>query len=143
MKICQKFVCFDSSVGAASSKNSSQQKSRIWKVWKNIYYLLWQLLSEKWYYKMLFSIKFWTTFYYFIFFAVIRRVIIFSIWFWNITMIKLWILWTIAQISNNYISYSIFNGVWLPKLLNAIFFLNPCETLQISFLYFDLCFKIF
>ena len=37
---------------------------------------LWQLLSEKWYYKMLFSIKFWTTFYYFIFFAVIRRVII-------------------------------------------------------------------
>ena len=76
MKICQKFVCFDSSVGAASSKNSSQQKSRIWKVWKNIYYLLWQLLSEKWYYKMLFSIKFWTTFYYFIFFAVIRHVII-------------------------------------------------------------------
>ena len=37
---------------------------------------LWQLLSEKWYYKMLFSIKFWTTFYYFVFFAVIQRVII-------------------------------------------------------------------
>ena len=57
-------------------KTRHNKFSRIWQVWKNINYLLWQLLSEKWYYKMLFSIKFWTTFYYFIFFAVIRRVII-------------------------------------------------------------------
>ena len=57
-------------------KTRHNKLSRIWKVWKNINYLLWQLLSENWYYKMLFSIKFWTTFYYFIFFAVIQRVII-------------------------------------------------------------------
>ena len=43
---------------------------------KNRNNLLWHLFSEKWYYKMLFRIKFWTTFYCFDFFAVIRRVII-------------------------------------------------------------------
>ena len=43
---------------------------------KNRNNLLWHLFSEKWYYKMLFRIKFWTTFYYFVFFAVIQRVII-------------------------------------------------------------------
>ena len=77
LKMWLKFVCFDSSVGAAPEEKSSQQISKNLKgLKKNRNKLLWQLFSEKWNYKVLFRIKFWTTFYYFDFFAVIRRVII-------------------------------------------------------------------
>ena len=57
-------------------KNRHNKSHKIFVNIKSRNYLVWQVFYEKWYYKMLFSIKFWTTFCYFVFFAVIRRVII-------------------------------------------------------------------
>ena len=57
-------------------KNRHNKSHKIFVNIKSRNYLVWQVFYEKWYYKMLFSIKFWTTFCYFVFFAVNRQVII-------------------------------------------------------------------
>ena len=57
-------------------KNHHNKSHKIFVNIKSRNYLVWQVFYEKWYYKMLFRIKFWTTFYYFVFFAVLWGVII-------------------------------------------------------------------